>query len=110
VAGSTIQPTAAALALDGPGATFTPAPHSDNFAINGNDGQGSPPAVAGCTPNAPAVPAISTSDQPGVNNLLGTIPSNRQGNLHGILSTLANSADLTLTCGINGVSAGLEVA
>ena len=144
-AGVTILPPPGALSLDGPNATFPTAPNSNNFAIDGVNGQGGPPAIAGCVPPATAVPAIGVDDQAGVNNLLGnpvgtgTIPQKRYGlytgcgaagscapaaavspsvvndssqltgiwsnpaQLNSLMSTMGNSADLTLTCGINGV-------
>lgn len=88
-----ITPPPSALALDGPAATFNPAPNSANYFANGNNtgasaftGPGGPSA---CAATGPAqVPAVSVGDQQGVNNLIGppgtgSIPSNRQSNYTG---------------------------
>jgi hypothetical protein len=47
-----------ALTLAGQVGTFQGA-NSNGYFINGNDGQGTPPAVPGCVNNAPAVPGIA---------------------------------------------------
>src|SRR5262249_3347439 len=85
VAGLDISPPPAALALDGPAAVFNPAPSSNNYFANGNDS--GVPGYTGpgtCTPSGPAtVPAVSTGDTTGVNNVKGSIPSSRYGNYTG---------------------------
>lgn len=94
VAAFSITPPPSALALDGPAATFNPAPNSANYFANGNNtgasaftGPGGPSA---CAATGPAqVPAVSVGDQQGVNNLVGTppgsgsIPNNRLNNYTG---------------------------
>jgi Tfp pilus assembly protein PilX len=60
---------------------------SNPYQVNGNDGSGNPPAVAGCTPNTGAKDAISVSagtDQTVVQN---GIPNNRRGNYTGLNSS-----------------------
>ncbi len=98
VAAFSITPPPSALALDGPAAVFNPAPNSSNYFANGNNsGAGSytgPGGPAACAATGPAqVPAITTGDQQGVNNLIGpngsapspngSIPSGRQANYTG---------------------------
>jgi len=91
VAAFSITPPPSALALDGPAAVFDPAPNSSNYFANGNNsGAGSytgPGGPSACAATGPAqVPAISTGDQQGVNNLIGpsgSIPPNRQANYTG---------------------------
>jgi len=91
-----ITPPVAGLALDGPAATFTKAPNSNNFGINGyNSGDPAnnqalpspnstytpftgPGGQAACTSPTPAVvPAIAVGDATGVTNMIADIPSNR---------------------------------
>lgn len=56
--------------------------NSNNYQIDGVDGQGSAPAVSGCTPNGPGGPAVSVAS----NNSAGVVqagfprPSNYTGN------------------------------
>jgi hypothetical protein len=86
-----ITPPPGALALDGPAAQFSPAPHSNNYFASGtNSGAAAYTGPGACPVTTPAIaPAISTGDQAGVNNLVGvppgsgTIPSNRLGNYTG---------------------------
>jgi hypothetical protein len=48
--------------------------NSVNYQINGNDGQGSAPAVAGCTPNGPGGPAVSVSSSSSANVVQPGLP------------------------------------
>jgi hypothetical protein len=79
MASLTISPPGAALALDGPAASFSPRPSSSNFTINGTDtgsagysGPGSCTAAAGST----VVPAISTGDAVGVATIDASLTTN----------------------------------
>lgn len=56
-----IAPPAGGLVLDGPSPVFN-TPHSNNASINGNDGSGSPPALAGCSTTSASEPAIATDN------------------------------------------------
>jgi hypothetical protein len=77
VAALTITPPPSALALDGSGVNFNP-PNSNNGSINGINGSGSPPAVAGCSASSPvSVPAIGTSDSTDQATVVSDIPSGR---------------------------------
>jgi Tfp pilus assembly protein PilV len=91
-----ITPPPGALALDGPAAVFNPAPNSNNYFASGNNSGAAayngPGGSAACPVTTPAVtPAISTGDQAGVTNLIGSsppppngsIPSNRRSNYTG---------------------------
>lgn len=138
VAGLDISPPPAALALDGPAAVFNPAPSSSQYFANGNDsGRGGYTGPGTCTPSGPAqVPAISTGDTNGVNNVKASIPSNRYNNytgtggtpsvvnagsggtnqlsgawsspaqLNNLVSDLANAADVSYSCGIGAPCSG----
>jgi hypothetical protein len=95
VAAFSITPPPSALALDGPAATFNPAPNSSQYFANGNNsGAGAYTGPGACPATGPAqVPAVSTGDQQGVNNLVGpsggiptasgSIPANRRNNYTG---------------------------
>jgi hypothetical protein len=95
-----ITPPASALALDGPGATFNPAPHSNNYFASGNNsavnvGNTGVPSTytpwtgpAGqCNSLTPTqAPAVSTGDQAGANSISNPatgIPANRDSNYTG---------------------------
>jgi hypothetical protein len=72
-----------ALTLAGNQANFNGA-NSNQYFVNGNDNSGNPPAVPGCTPNAPSVPAVGVTTAGNVNNVVNGsgggwtgIPSNR---------------------------------
>lgn len=87
-----ITPPPGALALDGPAAQFSPAPHSSNYFANGNNSGAAayngPGGPAACPQTLPAVtPAISTGDGPGQVLVTGDIPSNRTGNYTGTPGT-----------------------
>jgi len=81
VAGLTFSPPGGALGLDGPGATFSPRPSSNNYFINGNDSGASGYTSSGgtgtCLPSGPAqVPAISTGDAAGDTAITNTLTAN----------------------------------
>jgi hypothetical protein len=118
-----ITPPPGALALDGPGATYNPAPSSNNYFINGQDsgaaGYNGPP---GCSPTGANTPAITVGDAAGVTNMDNEIPSNRFGNYTGgglstpsvsngglyenpamlnqLVANIASEANQSLTCPI----------
>lgn len=74
-----------ALNLPGSGVAFGGA-NSNQWFANGQDGSGSPPAVPGCTPNAPTVPAVGVTNigaTNNVNNVLSGIPGNRLSHYSG---------------------------
>src|SRR6202140_2367505 len=135
-----ITPPPSSIALDGSGTNFGP-PNSNNGAISGIDGSGTPPAVAGCTPSGASVPAIGTSDMAEESAHAAAIPGGRTGNypgaaptmptgvaaipsvvdmgsdaggtnqlrnwstpaqLNSLVAQIANGADYTYNCGING--------
>jgi hypothetical protein len=75
-AGVSLIPPPAGLALDGPAAIFSPAPNSSQYFANGvNSGPSAYNGPGTCTVTTPAVaPAVSTGDQAGVTNILGTPP------------------------------------
>jgi len=82
-----ITPPPAALALDGPAATFNPRPSSNNYFASGNNtGAAAYNGPGACPATTPLqVPAISTGDAAGVtsiDNSLTTNP-NRSGNYTG---------------------------
>ena len=79
VAGVAINPPPGALGLDGPGATFSPAPNSNNFFIDGADtgaaGYTASGGTGACSPGGPAtVPAISTGDAAGAAAVSAGLP------------------------------------
>jgi Tfp pilus assembly protein PilV len=82
VAGLNFTPPPGALGLDGPGATFSPRPSSNNYFINGNDnassGWGTVPAPsAACVSSGPAqVPAVATGDAAGATTITTAITAN----------------------------------
>jgi hypothetical protein len=82
-----ITPPPSAVAFDGPATNFNP-PNSNNGAISGVDGSGSPPAVAGCTPSGASVPAIGTSTMADETSDAAAIPSGRTGNYPGTAPTM----------------------
>jgi hypothetical protein len=105
-AAASITPPPGALALDGPGLPnpiFNPAPNSNQYYVNGNDGSapsGSPPAVPGCSTGTAAVPAIGTSAT-GVTSVIAPstgIPTNRDDHYIGSTASPAvvdDSSQLT---------------
>ena len=119
-----ITPPPGGLVLDGNNPGFG-TPHSANAGINGNDGSGAPPAVAGCATTGAALPAIGTgnaADAASVGpqifrpaNFVGSGPSpsvvndsaaltqwSTPAQLNALVSELANSADNSYSCGIGG--------
>jgi hypothetical protein len=83
----------AALGMDGPAAVFNPTPSSNNYFINGTDsgaagytspGSGSA-GTGACNPTGATVPAISTGDPAGVNNITTQLqgPPNRSAHYTG---------------------------
>jgi hypothetical protein len=81
VAGLSLDPPLAALGLDGPGATFSPRPSSNNYFISGNDsglaGYNSSGGTGACTPSGPlSVPAISAGDVVGTASIVVNITGN----------------------------------
>jgi Tfp pilus assembly protein PilX len=137
VAALTITPPPSALALDGSGVNFNP-PNSNNGSIDGINGSGSPPAVAGCSTSSPvSVPAIGTSDSTDQATVVSDIPSGRitsypgstaspsvvdmgsdaggtnqlsnwstPAQLNALAAMMADGADATYTCSINGTAQG----
>ncbi len=81
VAALNINPPPAALGLNGPSASFSPRPSSNNYFINGNDSGAAGYTAAGgtgtCTPSgAASVPGISTGDAAGVVTIDGQLTTN----------------------------------
>jgi hypothetical protein len=81
VAGLSFTPPGGALGLDGPNASFSPRPSSNNYFINGTDSGAAGYAASGgtgtCSPSGPAtVPAISTGDAPGTTAITTTLTAN----------------------------------
>lgn len=125
-----------ALGLDGPAAVFNPTPSSNNYFINGTDsgaaGYTSSGGAGSCTPTGATVPAVTTGDAAGVNNITTQLagPPNRSAHYTGtgaapsvvnggaggtgafsgewstpaaldnLVSSIANIADVTYSCGI----------
>jgi hypothetical protein len=68
-----------ALNLPGSSVAFSGA-SSNQWYADGVDGSGNPPAIPGCTPNAPTVPAVGVTNAGATNNVsnvLSGIPGNR---------------------------------
>ena len=81
VAGLSFTPPGGALGLDGPNASFSPRPSSNQYFINGNDsgaaGYSSSGGTGTCNPSGPStVPAISTGDAAGATAISTTITGN----------------------------------
>ena len=62
-----------ALTLAGNSVAFSGA-NSNQYFVDGKDGDGNPPAVAGCTPGTTSVPAIGTTGTTNVTNVDTGIP------------------------------------
>ena len=62
-----------ALTLAGNSIAFSGA-NSNQYFVNGQDGSGNPPPVAGCTPSAVSLPAIGTTGLTNVTNVDAGIP------------------------------------
>jgi hypothetical protein len=71
-----------ALTLAGNVGTYVGA-NSNPYKMNGADGSGNPPAVPGCTNNAPTVDAIGVSAASDAAIVAAGIPGNRKGNYTG---------------------------
>jgi hypothetical protein len=89
-----------ALTLAGTVGNFTGA-SSNPYHVNGADGSGSAPAVAGCTPNGPATEAIGVTNAGDVGTVTGGIPANRQSHYTG----LSGSTPDVATVGLNSTMA-----
>lgn len=82
-----------ALGMDGPAAVFNPTPSSNNYFINGTDsgsaGYTSSGGTGTCNPTGATVPAITTADNTGVNNIKTQLtgPPNRSAHYTGCTST-----------------------
>jgi len=84
-----------ALTLPGSSVGFNGA-NSNQWYADGVDGSGNPPAVPGCTPNQPSVPAVGVTNTglaDNVANVMNGIPSDRLAHYTGATS----AADQTLT-------------
>jgi hypothetical protein len=62
-----------ALTLTGSQVNFNGA-NSNQYFVNGTDGSGNPPAVPGCVPNAPSVPAVGVTNAADVNTVINGTP------------------------------------
>jgi hypothetical protein len=85
----------AALNLPGSSVAFNGA-NSNQWFADGVDGSGNPPAVPGCTPNQPTVPAVGVTSTGTINNVanvMSGIPGDRLTHYTGSTST----TDQTLT-------------
>lgn len=71
-----------AVTLAGNSITFNGA-NSNQYYVNGTDGSGSPPAVAGCNPTGNSYPAVGTTSGPDVANIIAGIPGNRDNHYTG---------------------------
>jgi len=94
IAGLSFTPPGGALGLDGPSASFSPRPSSNQYFINGTDsgaaGYTSSGGTGTCNPAGPAaVPAISTGDAAGATAITTAITGNpdRSSNYTGTGST-----------------------
>jgi hypothetical protein len=94
IAGLSFTPPGGALGLDGPSASFSPRPSSNQYFINGNDsgaaGYTSSGGTGTCNPAGPVtVPAISTGDAAGATAITTAITGNpnRSSNYTGTGST-----------------------
>jgi hypothetical protein len=81
IAGLSFTPPGGALGLDGPNASFSPRPSSNQYFVNGNDsgaaGYSSSGGTGTCNPSGPStVPAISTGDAAGATAIATTITGN----------------------------------
>jgi hypothetical protein len=90
------------LTLAGTVGNFSPA-SSANYAVNGTDGSGAPPAVPGCTPNpANSLPGIGVTDTAGFPNgtnqqTVTNSITKRQGNYTGAGLAVPSVTDVSLT-------------
>jgi hypothetical protein len=71
---------------------------SNPYMVNGQDGSGNPPPVAGCTPNgANSVQAIGATNSGDVTSIINGIPSNRVGNYTGLGGSIPNVGLVSLS-------------
>jgi hypothetical protein len=106
-------PPPAALALDGPGARFNPAPSAANYFANGTDATTQPGYVwngaGSCTPTgASVVPAVATADATGQTAVTNDIPANRYANYTGtnvINPTTGTTTPNVVNAGTGGTNA-----
>lgn len=106
-------PPPAALALDGPGARFNPAPSSNNYFSNGTDATTQPGyhwnGAGSCTPTgASIVPSVATGDATGQSSVTTDIPNNRYGNYTGtnvINPTTGTNTPNVVNAGAGGTNA-----
>ena len=80
MAGLSFTPPGGALGLDGPAATYSPRPSSNQFFISGQDsgaaGYTSSGGVGTCNPSGATVPAISTGDAAGATAVTTSVTGN----------------------------------
>jgi hypothetical protein len=90
------------LTLAGTVGSFSPA-SSANYAVNGQDGSGAPPAVPGCAPNPlislPAIGVTDTAGNPSGPNqqTVANSITKRQGNYSGAGLSVPSVTDVSLT-------------
>jgi Tfp pilus assembly protein PilX len=94
VAALNVLPPPAALSLAGAGTNFNP-PNSNNTQMDGVDGQGSPPALSGCTTTGGSVPGIGTSDLADQVSYAAQVPGGRTGNYTGTAPTYPSGVSAT---------------
>jgi Tfp pilus assembly protein PilX len=85
-----------ALTLAGNSIAFNGA-NSNQYYVNGTDGSGNPPAVAGCTPTGVSLPAVGTTGTSNVTSVDGGIPSNRDSHYTGGGLGTPSVGNVTLT-------------
>jgi hypothetical protein len=70
--------------------------NSNPYQVDGQDGSGSPPAVAGCTPNSSYYAnAIGTNSSANVTSVVSGIPSNRTSQYTGVSGTTPDVAQVS---------------
>lgn len=99
-----------ALTLAGSSVNFNGA-NSNQYFVSGVDGSGNPPAVPGCTPNAPAVPAVGVTNAADINSVINGgggytgIPGNRTTHYTGGTPALPTPAVSNIA---GGLTPGLQ--
>src|SRR6266436_1526722 len=106
-----------ALTLAGNSVQFGGA-NSNQYYVDGHDGAGNPPAVAGCTPTSAVLPAIGTTGVTNVTNVVNPtspvspytgIPSNRDDHYLGVMpSPLPVTPNPYPSVGNVSLSSGLQ--
>jgi hypothetical protein len=96
-------PLPSALTMDGQGATFLQPPHSNVYAINGNNAN----SCADPTPFG-ALPAIGATTNSDVTNIDASIPSGRYANYTGVDGTTPDVANDSTNLGPYSTVGGLE--